>query len=45
VACAFGSVIVGLVMTGDAFADVPDMELGEMLRGTVRDILIPARSE
>ena len=45
VACAFGSVIVGLVMTGDAFADVPDMELGEMLRGTIRDILIPARSE
>jgi AcrR family transcriptional regulator len=45
VACAFGSVIVGLVMTGNAFVDVPDFELGEMLRVIVHDILVPSSSE
>jgi AcrR family transcriptional regulator len=39
VACAFGAVIVGLVMTGEAFADVPDQELGDMLRDISHGIL------
>ena len=32
VASAFGAVIVGLVMSGDAFADVTELELGDTLR-------------
>ena len=41
VACAFGAVIVGLVMNGEAFADVPDEELGDMLRDIAHGILVP----
>ncbi len=41
VACAFGAVIIGLVMTGEAFAGVPDDELGDMLRGITHGILLP----
>jgi len=39
VACAFGAVVFGLVMTGGAFADVPDQELGAMLRDIAHGIL------
>ena len=39
VACAFGAVVFGLVMTGGAFADVPDEELGAMLRDIAHGIL------
>ncbi len=42
VSCAFGAVIVGLVMTGEAFADVPHEELGAMLREIAHGILQPA---
>jgi hypothetical protein len=45
VSCAFGAVIVGLVMTGEAFADVPDAELGEMLRDVAHGILTPTPAE
>ncbi|HEY5010993.1 MAG TPA: TetR/AcrR family transcriptional regulator [Acidimicrobiales bacterium] len=45
VSCAFGAVIVGLVMTGDAFADVPDAELGEMLRDIAHGILTPSAAD
>ena len=39
VACAFGAVVFGLVMTGGAFADVHDQELGAMLRDIAHGIL------
>ena len=39
VACAFGAVVFGLVMTGGAFADVPDQEMGAMLRDIAHGIL------
>jgi AcrR family transcriptional regulator len=45
VSCAFGAVIVGLVMTGEAFADVPDAELGDMLREIAHGILTPSAVE
>jgi AcrR family transcriptional regulator len=45
VACAFGAVIIGLVMNGEAFADVPDQELGDMLRDIAHGILIPSPVE
>ena len=38
-ACAFGAIMGTLVLTGNAFADVPSAELGAMLRGAVRDLL------
>jgi AcrR family transcriptional regulator len=40
-ACSFGAVFAGLFMSGDAFADTPDQELGVLLRGAVHDILAP----
>jgi AcrR family transcriptional regulator len=45
VACAFGAVIVGLVMNGEAFADVPDAELGAMLRDIAHGILVPSNAQ
>jgi AcrR family transcriptional regulator len=39
-ACAFGAVMGGLVMTGDVFSEVPSAELGSMLRETVSDLLV-----
>jgi AcrR family transcriptional regulator len=42
VSCAFGAVFIGLAMTGNAFSDVPDPELGDMLRDIVRNILTPS---
>ncbi len=45
VACAFGAVIVGLVMTGESFAAVPDDELGAMLRDIAHGILVPSLTE
>lgn len=41
VSCAFGATIVGLVMTGEAFSDVPNPELGALLRDVVHGILMP----
>jgi len=38
-ASAFGAVFAGLFMAGDAFAAVPDDELGELLRNVVHDVL------
>jgi len=37
-ACAMGAVLGGLVMAGDAFADVPSDDLSAMLRGAVGDL-------
>jgi AcrR family transcriptional regulator len=42
VASAFGAVIVGLVMSGDAFADVTELELGDTLREITHGILAPS---
>jgi AcrR family transcriptional regulator len=39
VACSFGAVMVGLVMTGEAFAQVPDAQLGGVLREIAHGIL------
>jgi AcrR family transcriptional regulator len=38
-AASFGAVMGGIVMSGDAFADVPSSELSEILRGAVSDLL------
>ncbi len=38
-ACAMGAVLGGLVLAGDAFADVPSDDLSTMLRGTIGDVL------
>jgi AcrR family transcriptional regulator len=38
-ASAFGAVFAGLFMAGDAFAAVPNDELGELLRNVVHDVL------
>ncbi len=38
-ACSFGAVFAGLFMAGDAFAAVPDDELGGLLRNVVHDVL------
>jgi AcrR family transcriptional regulator len=38
-ACAFGAVMGTAVLAGNAFADVPSTELGDMLRGAVRDLM------
>jgi AcrR family transcriptional regulator len=40
-ACAMGAVMGGLVLAGDAFADVPSDDLSSMLRGTIGDVLGP----
>jgi AcrR family transcriptional regulator len=45
VASAFGAVIIGLVMTGEAFAGVPNEELGDMLRDITRGILMPPSND
>jgi hypothetical protein len=42
VASAFGAVIVGLAMSGEAFAGVPDLELGDTLREITHGILVPS---
>jgi AcrR family transcriptional regulator len=38
-AASFGAVFAGLFMTGDAFAGVPDDEMGVLIRDAVRDLL------
>ena len=40
-ACAFGALMGALVFNGNAFADVPSEELGDLLRGVVHDVLDP----
>ena len=40
-ASSFGAVFGGLFMAGDAFANVPNAELGDVLRGVLRDVLGP----
>jgi AcrR family transcriptional regulator len=37
-ACAMGAVMGGLVLAGDAFADVSSDDLSAMLRGAIRDL-------
>jgi AcrR family transcriptional regulator len=41
-ACAFGAIIGGLILSGDAFTDVPAATLGDIVRGVVGDVLSPA---
>jgi AcrR family transcriptional regulator len=41
VSCAFGAVLIGAMITGDAFADVPQDQLAAMIRAVVKDILYP----
>jgi AcrR family transcriptional regulator len=41
-ACAFGAVMGGLILSGDAFTEVPAATLGEIVRGVVGDVLSPA---
>jgi AcrR family transcriptional regulator len=38
-ACSFGAVFAGLFMSGDAFAQTSNQELGDLLVGAVHDIL------
>jgi AcrR family transcriptional regulator len=38
-ACSFGAVFAGLFMSGDAFAQTSDQELGDLLRDAVHDVL------
>jgi AcrR family transcriptional regulator len=38
-ACAFGAVIGGLLLSGDAFTAVPSADLGEMVRTAVGDLI------
>jgi AcrR family transcriptional regulator len=38
-AASFGAVFAGLFMTGDAFSEVPDQTIGELLRDAVHDLL------
>jgi AcrR family transcriptional regulator len=40
-AASFGSIAAGLFMVGDAFADVSNEEVGQLLRDAVRDLLAP----
>jgi AcrR family transcriptional regulator len=40
-ASAFGAVFGSLFMAGDAFANVPNAELGDVLRGVLHDVLGP----
>jgi AcrR family transcriptional regulator len=44
-ACALGAVMGGLVLAGDAFAQVPSEDLGAMLRGAIGDVLGGSRTE
>jgi len=38
-ACSLGAVFGGLLMAGDVFDDVPNTELGSLIRDAVRDVL------
>jgi len=38
-ACSFGAVFAGLFMSGDAFSETSDQELGDLLRAAVKDVL------
>jgi len=38
-ACSLGAVFGGLLMVGHAFDDVPDAELGSLIRDTLRDVV------
>jgi len=40
-ACAFGAVIGGLLLSGDAFTDVPAATLGEVVKDVIDDVLMP----
>jgi AcrR family transcriptional regulator len=40
-ACSMGALFGGLLMAGDAFADVPSGELGALVRDAVRDLTAP----
>jgi AcrR family transcriptional regulator len=40
-AASFGSIVAGLFMVGDAFADASNEEVGRLLREAVHDILTP----
>jgi hypothetical protein len=40
-ACAFGAIIGGLILSGEAFTEVPAATLGEIVRGVVGDVLAP----
>lgn len=37
-ACSFGAIVGGLVLGGNAFADVPSDVLGGLFRDAVRDL-------
>ena len=38
-ACSFGAAFAGLFMSGDAFVETSDLELGDLLREAMHDIL------
>ena len=38
-ACSLGTALGGMLMAGNAFADVPDAEFGPLVRDAVRDVL------
>jgi AcrR family transcriptional regulator len=38
-AASFGAVMAGIFISGDAFSDIDTAELGDILRGAVRDLL------
>ena len=38
-ACSFGAAFAGLFMSGDAFVETSDLELGDLLRDAVHDVL------
>ncbi|WP_026240377.1 TetR/AcrR family transcriptional regulator [Parafrankia discariae] len=40
--CALGAIAGGFVLGGEVFADVPDADLGRMLRAAVGDLMSPA---
>ena len=39
IACSFGAVFAALFMSGDAFEGTSNLELGDLLRDAVRDLL------
>lgn len=39
IACAFGAIASGVILSGDAFTAVPSDELGALLRDAVKDLL------
>jgi AcrR family transcriptional regulator len=41
-ACAFGAVMAGMLLSGDIFSDVPTDDLSTLLQGAVRDLVTPA---